>query len=63
MPNGKNAGRLFSDCTNEHGYGIYHAVPKTAKPGETVACVHCGTLVLVLDDDTAMAVEKPEEES
>ena len=58
MANGKNAGRLFADCTNEHGYGEYHAVPKTAKPGEKVACIHCGKLLLVLDDGNAMEVKQ-----
>lgn len=42
MANGKNAGRLFPDCTNEHGYGEYHAVPADAAVGDTVTCHHCG---------------------
>jgi uncharacterized protein YbaR (Trm112 family) len=41
MANGKNAGRLFSDCENEHGYGEYHAIDKNAKDGDRVQCSQC----------------------
>lgn len=26
MPNGRNAGRLFADCSGEYGYGSSHAI-------------------------------------
>lgn len=47
MPDGKNAGRLFPDCTNEHGHGEYHSFAKKPQPGETATCTVCGTQFVV----------------
>jgi hypothetical protein len=47
MANGKNAGRLFADCTNEHGYGEYHSLPRRRRfhrNPKTARCIHCKTL-------------------
>lgn len=41
MPNGKNAGRLFPDCTNEHGHGEWHSFEKKPAPGDIVTCTSC----------------------
>lgn len=49
MPNGRNAGRLFADCENEHGYGSSHLVAdlddnpidRPMVDGEVVMCHLC----------------------
>lgn len=47
MPNGRNAGRLFADCFNEHGYGESHSGDRSAKEGDEIFCAHCGAKLLV----------------
>lgn len=48
MPNGRNAGRLFADCTNLYGYGEWHTLRRLPKQRlrrllrmRTMECVHC----------------------
>lgn len=48
MPNGRNAGRLFADCTNLYGYGEWHKLRPLPRQRlrkllrmHTVECVHC----------------------
>lgn len=43
MPNGRNAGRLFPDCVNEHGYGESHPVPEGLPVGGVFRCRVCNT--------------------
>lgn len=50
MPNGRNAGRLFSDCTNEHGHGEWHSFTKEPEVGETVTCTNCKAKFIVAPD-------------
>lgn len=41
MPNGRNAGRLYADCTGADGYGQSHSVAGYPEEGDEVECVHC----------------------
>lgn len=48
MPNGRNAGRLFADCTNLYGYGEWHKLRRLPRRRlrrllfmRTTECVHC----------------------
>jgi hypothetical protein len=47
-PNGRNAGRLFPDCTNLYGYGEWHRLRTLDRQWlrkllrlRTMECVHC----------------------
>lgn len=52
MPNGRNAGRLFADCTGEHGYGESHSMPSSMRPGDIETCLHCKRTFRLRDDLT-----------
>lgn len=48
MPNGRNAGRLFADCTNLYGHGEWHALRPLSRQWlrrllglHTTECIHC----------------------
>jgi hypothetical protein len=56
MPNGRNAGRLFPDCTNEHGHGESHALPRDVEPG-IVTCTNCEKKFLLTDDGRLQPIE------
>lgn len=68
MPNGRNAGRLFADCENEHGYGASHAIatlddePLGREPidGEVVMCHLCKRKLLYSNGELKLIEgEKP----
>lgn len=50
MPNGRNSGRLFSDCFNEYGYGESHPTKEDHKPGDVFECPKCEAMLKVVED-------------
>lgn len=68
MPNGRNAGRLFPDCENIHGYGNSHAIAdlndepidRPLIETEIVMCHLCRRKFVVMDGEiTLIEGEKP----
>lgn len=65
MPNGRNAGRLFADCENIHGYGDSHRlaslddepINRPLIDGEVVMCHLCKRKFLADDEGHINLIE------
>lgn len=61
MANGKNAGRLFADCENVHGYGKIHAFSVKPEVGVEVTCTSCHRTFIKHEDGTLKEVTSKSE--